>query len=180
MAQGGRSLKSGWLSFGNGFSLSRSLTALALSMISASAAAQITYARGQWAALQYDARCEARGRALKSPDRPPAYAGFAFGAVGRPAGQFYAKLGRAARPGSTVIVTVGDRPFLLRGQGDWAWSRDAGQQAAIIAAARYATGMRVETRDTSGRRSIDRYPLDGAATAIDAAAAACAQAGKKR
>jgi len=142
--------------------------------------ASITFARGQWAALQFDARCEARGRALKNPRRPPAYAGFAFGPGGRPAGQFYAKLGRPARAGSTVIVTVGDQPFLLRGNGEWAWSRDARQQAAIIAAARYATGMRVETRDTSGRRSIDRYPLDGAATAIDAAAAACAQAGKKR
>lgn len=140
----------------------------------------ITFARGQWAALQFDARCEARGRALKNPSRPPAFAGFAFGAGDRPAGQFYAKLGRAARAGSTVIVTIGDHPFLLRGNGEWAWSRDAGQQSAIIAAARYATGMRVETRDTSGRRSIDRYPLDGAATAIDAAAAACAQAGKKR
>ena len=162
------------------------MTRVALPLIAAGLASSspamsaITFARGQWAALTFDARCEARGRALKHPNRLPAYAGFAFGAGGRPAGQFYAKLGRAARPGSTVIVTVGDRPFLLRGQGDWAWSRDGRQQAAIIAAARSSTVMRVETRDTSGRRSIDRYPLDGAATAIDAAAAACAQAGKKR
>jgi hypothetical protein len=36
--------------------------------------------------------------------------------------------------------------------------------------------MRVDSRDASGRRFVDRYLLDGAPTAIDAAAARCASA----
>jgi hypothetical protein len=48
------------------------------------------------------------------------------------------------------------------------------QEAAILAAARGATSMRVEARDAAGRRFADRYLLDGAPTAIDAAAAGCA------
>jgi hypothetical protein len=34
--------------------------------------------------------------------------------------------------------------------------------------------MRIESREATGRRFIDRYLLDGAPTAIDAAAARCA------
>jgi hypothetical protein len=34
--------------------------------------------------------------------------------------------------------------------------------------------MRVESRDENGARIVDRYSLASAATAIDAAAAACA------
>ena len=75
------------------------------------------------------------------------------------------------------MLTVGDRPFLLAARGDWAWSRGPAQEAAIIAAVRDAGGMRIEGRDASGRRFTDRYLLDGASTAIDAAAARCA--GKK-
>ena len=41
-------------------------------------------------------------------------------------------------------------------------------------AARSSGGMRVESRDQAGARFTDRYALDGAATAIDAAAARCA------
>ena len=73
------------------------------------------------------------------------------------------------------MLTIGDRPFLLASRGDWAWSRGPAQEAAIIAAARLAGGMRIEARDAGGRRFVDRYVLDGAPTAIDAAAA-CALA----
>jgi hypothetical protein len=65
---------------------------------------------------------------------------------------------------------------LLASNGQWAWSRDPAQEAAIIAAVRSAGGMRVDSRDASGRRFVDRYLLDGAPTAIDAAAARCASA----
>jgi hypothetical protein len=73
-----------------------------------------------------------------------------------------------------VVATIGDQPFLLANRGDWAWSRDPAQQQAMLNAARYGQGMRVDSRDTRGRRMVDRYDLAGAATAIDAAAAACA------
>jgi hypothetical protein len=50
----------------------------------------------------------------------------------------------------------------------------------LIEAARYGESMRVEARDRGGRRIVDRYLLAGAATAIDSAAAECAQTGKSR
>jgi hypothetical protein len=73
-----------------------------------------------------------------------------------------------------VILTVGSQPFLLTARGDWAWSRGPLQEQAIIAAARITRGLRVEARDAAGRRFADPYALDGAPTAIDAAAARCA------
>lgn len=148
---------------------------------SSAAAQQVTFAEGNWATLQFGDRCEARSRALRvQRNRPPGFAGFAFDAGGPRQGQFYARLSRAARPGSSAILTIGRQPFLLAVGGQWAWSRDPRQEQAIIAAARYATSMRVESRDARGRRFIDRYLLAGAPTAIDSAAAQCIHAGKSR
>jgi hypothetical protein len=103
-----------------------------------------------------------------------ARAGFAFDAAGPRRGQFFAQLSRMPRQGSTVILTVGDQPFLLVAGRGWAWSRDPAQEAAIIAAVRAAGGMRVDSRDQAGGGFVDRYLLEGAPTAIDAAAARCA------
>ena len=54
-----------------------------------------------------------------------------------------------------LILTVGDQPFLLTSRGGWAWCRGALQEEAIIAAARTAPSMRVEARDSAGRRFTD-------------------------
>ena len=141
---------------------------------------QVVSANGEWAALRFGSQCEARTKAVSAnAPRPPGIAGFAFGAV-RSQGQFYARLSRSPRAGSTAMLHVGEQPFLLEIRGQWAWARDARQNAAIMDAARYAGSMRVESRDSSGRRFADRYLLTHAATAIDAAAAACATAGKSR
>jgi len=159
----------------------RIMSVAAALMLPSPSAAQVISAHREWAAIQFDGRCEARSRAVRvERGRPAAFAGFAFGGRGRLQGQFYARLSRGARPGSTAILTVGGRPFLLAVRGEWAWGRDASQDQAILAAARYAGSMRIESRDPGGRRFIDRYTLGGAATAIDAAAASCAQAGKSR
>jgi len=56
-------------------------------------------------------------------------------------------------------------------------SRGPLQEQAIIAAARDASTMQVESRDGAGQRFSDPYLLDGAPTAIDAAAARCALRG---
>jgi hypothetical protein len=136
--------------------------------------AHIAFAGGHWAAIEFASRCEARSRPLWFKPRTEPYAGFAFDRSGRPHGAFYVHLGRPARAGATVIATIGDQPFLLAGKGEWAWSASGGQQQAILKAARYGQHMRIDSRDTGGRRIIDRYDLSGAATAIDAAAAACA------
>ena len=140
------------------------------------AAADILFASGSWAALDRGGSCEAATRAqrIATGDRVQAIAGFAFDARGSRNGQLFARLSRTPKPGSSVMLTVGDQPFLLVSRDGWAWSRGPLQESAIIAAARAAGGMRIEGRDARGRRFVDRYLLDGAPTAIDAAAAACA------
>ena len=105
-----------------------------------------------------------------------ARAGFAFDSNGVRRGQFFAELSRVPRAGSTVILTVGTQPFMLETKGVGPGAATLRQEAAIIAAVRAATGMRLDSRDASGRRFVDRYLLEGAPTAIDAAAARCAPA----
>jgi len=153
----------------------------ALALVASPAAAQVVSAHGEWAALKFGERCEARSRAvLQRRGAPPAIVGFAFDPRGPLQGRFYARLSRVPRAGSSAILTIGNQPFLLAASGQWAWGRDWRQDAAIAAAARQAGSMRVESRDAGGRRFVNRYLLSGAATAVDAAAAACAQAGKAR
>lgn len=148
---------------------------LALSAAPAESA-EILLARGHWAALRHGLQCEAMARPLPpaATRKREARAGFAFAARGPRRGEFHARLSRQTRAGSSVIVTIGKRPFLLLAGGDRAWSRGALQEAAMIEAARAATSMRIEARDTAGRRFADRYLLAGAPSAIDAAAAGCA------
>jgi hypothetical protein len=154
----------------------RILAVLALCANAPAAGATLLFAGGHWAALDRGASCEAGSRSLRiaPKGKVQARAGFAFDSNGPRRGQFFVQLSRLPRPGATVILTVGEQPFLLANRGDWAWSRGAQQDAAIISAARTAGGMRIESRDVAGRRFVDRYLLDGAATAIDAAAARCA------
>ena len=152
---------------------------LALLLLIASiqaSAQQLLFAGGQWVALDRGASCEAASRSLRIAlkGKVQARAGFAFDSNGPRNGQFFAQLSRMPRAGSTVILTVGKQPFLLAARSGWAWSRDPVQEAAIIAAVRLSSGMRVDSRDQSGGPFVDRYLLDGAPTAIDAAAARCA------
>jgi hypothetical protein len=72
------------------------------------------------------------------------------------------------------MLTIANQPFLLIARGNNAWSRGPLQEQAIIAALRGAGDMRVDARDLAGRRFVDPYSLDGAPTAVDAAAARCA------
>jgi hypothetical protein len=139
----------------------------------------IIYARGSWAAIDRGATCEALGRSARiaPKGKVQAIAGFTFSADGRRWGEFHARLRRMPRAGAAVMLKVGDQPFMLVSRGNMAWSDGPLEDQAIIAALRGATVMSVESRDSSGQRFLDPYALDGAATAIDAAAAACA--GKK-
>jgi hypothetical protein len=141
-------------------------------------AERILFAGGNWAAIDFGGRCEARTKALWPRAKTQPFAGFAFDRAGARQGIFYAHLSRPAREGGSVIASIGSAPFLLAGKGQWAWVRSAQQRAAILDAVRYGTALRIEYRDVSGRRTVDHYALGGAATAIDAAAAACA--GKSR
>ena len=134
------------------------------------------FAGGAWAALRFGDTCIAGARPLPPASRrePQARAGFRFESGGRRFGEFHARLSRVPRAGSSVMLRLGDQPFLLAVRGEWAWSRSPVQDLAIIAAVRGARSMRVEARDGAGRRFRDAYLLDGAPTAIDAAAAGCA------
>ncbi|MCY7271206.1 MAG: hypothetical protein LH485_04015 [Sphingomonas bacterium] len=130
---------------------------------------------GDWAAFDRGASCEAMSRSLLVPRKgePQPHIAISFDRGGSRRGELSVALRRPSRPGSSVVMTIGDQPFLLPARGAGAWSRGPAQEAAIIAAIRSSTGMRVEARDLAGRRMVDRYVLSGAPTAIDAAAAAC-------
>lgn len=145
------------------------------------AAPTIVAADGQWAALSQGRTCEAASRTVGTvfKDRLPARASVSFDAGGPRHGQFAARLSRVPRSGATVMLHVGEQPFLLMSQGDLAWSRGPKQEAAIIAAMRVSGGMRIEARSPGGGRIVDRYSLNGAPLAIDAAAA-CAAAQSAR
>ena len=140
------------------------------------AAPIIVAADGQWATLQQGRTCEAAARSTGAvqKDRPPPRVSVSFDAGGPRHGQFSAKLSRLPRAGATVMLYVGEQPFLLMTQNDAAWSRGPKQEQAIIAAMRNSGGMRVEARSPGGGRIVDRYALEGAPLAIDAAAACAA------
>lgn len=142
----------------------------------AEARGPIIYAGAQWTAIDRGASCEALSRSLRvaAKGKVQAIAGFTFSADRRRWGEFHVRLRRMPRNGAAVMLRIDNRPFLLVSRGNEAWSEGPLQEQAIIAALRVASGMSVESRDLSGGRFVDPYSLDGAATAIDAAAAACA------
>lgn len=150
----------------------------------AAARGSVLFAGGAWAAIDHGAVCEAQSRSQKvaPKDQVQAAAGVSFRADGLRPAEVHVRLSRMPRGDASVILHVGDQPFLLLTRAGWAWSRGPLQAQAIMDALRNDTAMRVESRDTAGVRFSDPYLLDGAPTAIDAAAARCAlrNAGKIR
>jgi hypothetical protein len=139
------------------------------------APSRLLVAGGSWASFDRGRSCEAMAKPLVPVRKQEAepYIAIAFDRAGPRQGQVFVQLRRPARAGSSVILTIGDQPFLLVARGASAWSKDPAQESAILAAIRGAGGMRLDARSTTGRRMVDRFLLDGAPTAIDAAAAAC-------
>jgi len=136
----------------------------------------VVYAGGVWAAIDRGSTCEAltRSQKIAPRDKVQAVAGLSFG--DRPA-EFHVRLSRLPRADASVLLQIGGQPFLLASRGGWAWSRGGQQAQAIVEALRGATAMSVQSRDMAGTRFSDPYLLDGAPTAIDAAAARCALRG---
>ena len=130
-----------------------------------------------WGAFRDGARCYA----ITQPYDAPAAQGWRpFASVGHwpargPAGQLHVRLSREKRPGSAVLVRIDGRSFQLVGGGRDAWAPDARADVEIQAAMRNGISLSVETRATDGRAVRDHYRLRGAATAMDAAAIACAR-----
>ena len=139
----------------------------------------VIYAGGAWAAVDRGATCEAltRSQKIAPKDKVQAVAGFSFSADGRRPGELHVRLSRMPRGDASVMLQVSGQPFLLAARGGWAWSRGPQQAQAIIDAVRNATTMNIQSRDGAGVRFADPYLLDGAPTAIDAAAARCALRG---
>ncbi|MEA3002529.1 MAG: hypothetical protein QOH81_1317 [Sphingomonadales bacterium] len=132
---------------------------------------------GQWGAFRDAARCYAISEAggPHRRDSGPAFASIATWPRRNIRGQLHLRFARPKRAGSAVLLRIDGRTFQLIGGGADGWAPDAAADAAIVAAMRTGVEMSVETRSEGGGLLRDFYPLRGAATAIDAAAIACAR-----
>lgn len=130
-----------------------------------------------WGAFRDGARCYA----ITEPYRSPAPQGWRpFASIGHwpargPGGQLHVRLSREKRQGSAVLIRIDGRSFQLVGGGRDAWAPDARADTEIQAAMRSGIELVVETRSADGAPVRDQYRLRGAATAMDAAAIACAR-----
>ena len=145
------------------------LLLLTSALVASPAAARLIQARGQWAAFADDGRCRAMARSLRDAGKgqDQAFAAFLFDPARRQAGTLSVRLSRPVRAGGSVILTVGDRPFMLKGAGAFAWSRGPAQEAAILAAVRGAGGMRIDTRDVTQHKRVERSALWYSVTPLD-------------
>lgn len=136
---------------------------------------------GEWGAF-YDEdvpRCyaiAAPSRAQGSRDAEP------FASVGtwpdrQVRGQVHFRTSRRMGSNSAISLSVGGQEFALTGNGSNAWASNAAQDAEIVAAMRAANSMSLRARDMRGNVFTNRYSLDGAATAIDAASVGCSRRG---
>lgn len=141
-------------------------------------AARVLFAGGHWVAAEEaggrSCVALARSELLAPKGRDQARMRFTFDRAGPRRGELHVRLSRPARPGGSVLLLAGRRPFQLIARGADAWSRGPAQEAAIIAAIRNSGDLRVRFRGHAGGYT-DRYLLSGAPTAIDAAAAACSR-----
>ncbi|TCD05426.1 hypothetical protein EYB45_08120 [Erythrobacteraceae bacterium CFH 75059] len=155
--------------------------ALLLACIPASGAAaqprQSLGTFGEWGAFA-DARagtCYAIAMARPDPrarERQP-YATVSVWPERGISGQVFWQLARTARPGSYATAQIGTRRFALALRGADAWLLRPDEEPAFRAALRGARSMTVSYRDTNGRFYTERYALDGAPSAMDAAQLGC-------
>lgn len=153
--------------------------ALLLALLSVPAAAQPREALGvygSWGAFRSGGACYAIAAPWQAPDpegwRPSV--SVAHWPARHIAGQLHVRLSREKREGSAVLLRIDGRVFQLIGAGRDAWAPDAAADAQIRDAMRTGVDMIVETRTSRGALARDQYRLRGAATAMDAAAIACA------
>lgn len=90
-------------------------------------------------------------------------------------GQIHFRLSRKLMPGAPITLFISGQRYRLVGGGGDAWAADQRMDAAIIAAMRSAGEMIISTRGADGRGFTNTWSLDGAATAMDAAAVGCAR-----
>lgn len=90
-------------------------------------------------------------------------------------GQVHFRLSRAIAANSRVVLIISGQRFDLSAGGGDAWAADKRMDAAVVAAMRSASEMTVSARDGASRQFSNTYHLEGAASAMDAAALGCAQ-----
>ena len=89
--------------------------------------------------------------------------------------RIHLRLSRRLAANGRVSLAIGGQTYrLTAGEAD-AWAVDKRMDAAIVAAMRAGSRMRVSATDRGGNRFTDQYSLSGVATAIDAATIACAR-----
>ncbi|MBB4615082.1 hypothetical protein [Novosphingobium taihuense] len=133
---------------------------------------------GKWGAFRDPGvpRCYAIAMAEKMPAREQAFQPY-FTVGYWPSrgirGAVHVRLARRLAAGSKVIVSFPEANFALQtGQAD-AWPVDQTANAGIVAQMRSARSMVVIAKGADGRSFRDRYMLEGAASAMDAAALGC-------
>ncbi len=87
--------------------------------------------------------------------------------------QLHVRLSRRRSERARVVLAIGERRFELKAGAIDAWAADPAADRAIVAAMRGGRSMSVETTAANGAPFADVYALNGAASAIDAAALAC-------
>ena len=132
---------------------------------------------GDWGAFRDPSvpRCYAIAAAENDPRDHSPFASIGTWPKRQVRGQVHMRLSRNVAPSAAISLSVGGQRFALAGGGGDAWARDRRMDAAIVAAMRSAGSMSVSARDRAGNRFTDRYSLEGAATAMDAATVGCAR-----
>jgi hypothetical protein len=158
----------------------RSCLALAIALLAVAAPAAARDSLGvfgQWGAFADPSvpRCYAIARAESDDPERPGTASVGTWPRVKVRGQLHIRLSRAIAPQTSIRLAIGGQRFALTGSGADAWAQDQRMDAAVVAAMRSAAGMSVSATDRAGRRFTDRYSLDGAATAMDAATVGCAR-----
>lgn len=154
--------------------LSRFALAACTLLLSAPGTARTTIGvHGNWAAFRDD--IPPRCYAIAAPIVPGggAFASVANWPARRVRGQLHLRLYRDARGGSAILLNIDGQVFQLVGRGPDAWAPNRAVDRAIVAAMRTGVSMAVSARDRNGNGFTHAYALNGAASAIDAAALAC-------
>jgi hypothetical protein len=129
---------------------------------------------GLWGAFADQERCYAISRPAESTHRSAdAAASVGYWPRQGARGQLHFRLGAEKREESAVLLRIDGRSFQLTGRGRDAWAPDARADAELVAAMRSGLTMTVETRAARGGLVRDQYRLQGAPSAVDAAAIAC-------
>jgi hypothetical protein len=134
---------------------------------------------GGWGVFRDPAvpRCYAIAKALPSTmrrDRKP-YATVGTWPKRAQRNQIHFRMSRNLASDPRLVLQIGGKSFRLTGGGSDAWAADARMNAAVTAAMRSATSMTVSASGADGRRFSNTWKLDGAASAMDAAAIGCAR-----